>query len=271
MTEHHDDTVPPDPEVTEKIDGQGCVYILYRTDNAGITKVGFTSVSALSRANNYTDGEWRIHKQYTMPVWLARLTERAAHRNLQNYWLNPKFTGGTASEIFNCKPDIAESAVEIAHLEQLEGVLASLNLPEIISSYVLSRNNFSVKSELSELVDVFTRNENELKIKIIDLERSHKNNVEYLRIECKQKSDILESELKSLHEKYLELQTAHKELLAIINAAKNMELRQMIELENDLKKFSEKKINPSQFELLRENYRKALELIEQYRIREDSE
>jgi hypothetical protein len=117
MPELTNDITDTETLETDRTDAIGYVYILFRPDNPGLAKVGYTAVSSQARASNYTDGDWKVHREFPMPIWLARLSERTAHKNLKSYWLDPKITGGTASEIFTCTLDIAENAVELAFIE----------------------------------------------------------------------------------------------------------------------------------------------------------
>ena len=149
MPELTNDIINTEIQETDKTDSVGYTYILHRTDNPGLVKVGFTAVSSQSRAGNYTDGEWQVHKEFPMPIWLARLTERASHRHLKSYWLDPKITGGTASEIFMCPLDIAVSAVELAFLEELEQVLKLQNQLILQKSNTITN---TIKSE-SNIID----------------------------------------------------------------------------------------------------------------------
>ena len=56
-----------------------------------------------------------------MPLWLARVTEEAAHEELAEYWLDPDITGGTATEIFQIAADKAEIFVGTA-IEKQRGI-----------------------------------------------------------------------------------------------------------------------------------------------------
>ena len=245
----------------------GYVYILCRSNNSQITKIGFTTTSALSRANNYTDGEWVIHRQYSMPVWLAKLTERASHQILRPYWLDPKITGGSASEIFTCDLETAENAVELAHLEQLEIALNSLKLPAPIISLILSQHKLKDTSDADCILNSLSENENNLKLKLIEQKKIFDDNFHSMQSDFKKKVGILEEEIEILKNKCADLQAEKNSLSDIIESARNADLDEMFLLEADLNKFGQKKINQRQFESLRDNFRKALELIKIYRIR----
>lgn len=99
----------------------GSVYILSRAGQENLCKIGFTGVGAGTRASDYTDGRWTVHKEFEMPLWLARVTEEAAHEELAEYWLDPDITGGTATEIFQIAADKAEIFVGTA-IEKQRGI-----------------------------------------------------------------------------------------------------------------------------------------------------
>ena len=85
---------------------RGFVYVLERPEDDEksemLCKVGYTSVSASSRAREYTDGGWEVHYEVEMQDWLARLVERDLHRALERYWFDPAILGGIAKEVFMC-------------------------------------------------------------------------------------------------------------------------------------------------------------------------
>ena len=89
------------------------VYILKRNDTPGIYKVGWSRYSGQNRAANYTDGNWIVHKEFSVPSYLAEPIERKAHSILKKdgHWLNPAITEGSAQEIFRCDSKAAELAV----------------------------------------------------------------------------------------------------------------------------------------------------------------
>lgn len=114
----HDNSAAQSEMVSSNGDpsSEGIVYVLKRKNNdqKQICKVGFTKVSGDSRAKNYTDGGWEVVGEFLMPVWLAKLTEKEAHKELKDYWMDPAITGGTAHEVFYCEPELAEVAVAVA-------------------------------------------------------------------------------------------------------------------------------------------------------------
>ena len=93
----------PLPELSTK---RGFVYVLERAEPNETTetlcKVGYTSISALSRSKDYTDGGWDVYFEEEMQDWLARLLEQDVHKALEEYWLDPAIVGGSAKEIFLC-------------------------------------------------------------------------------------------------------------------------------------------------------------------------
>jgi|GEM_PF-6714082 len=298
-------------------DQSGYVYILFRTDNPGVVKVGFTSVSAESRANNYTDGEWKVHKHFPMPVWLAKATERSSHKNLKNFWLNPKVTGGTASEIFTCSLETAEIAVQSAFTEELTKLLKTLRVPDPFVKFILNEHGIIESSDISTLVRQFQDEENKLLESVCEIENSLSEQIKNLQdkledseqklenmenvsrdslekikkyfknkeslihehfsqekhqlqiqiIELKEKLEKSVNDLSVCKNKNNELITTNNELLS-----KKIEVSKITSSEQDnqlieLIKFSHKKIRYSQFELLQENFIKAVKLLEVYRYK----
>ena len=114
----------------DRLSAQGMVYVLGRNEDIELCKVGYTSVSSESRASQYTDGSWVVYVEKRMPLWLARQTELATHKHLEEYWLDPGITEGRAREVFVCKPEIGAIALEIAYQEQLELSLIQLGVPK---------------------------------------------------------------------------------------------------------------------------------------------
>ena len=92
------------------------VYVLKREDKPGISKVGRSDNSGKTRAGNYTDGKWKVHKEFEVPVFLAKPIEEKAHVLLkaQGHWLDPEITAGSAREVFTCDPKTAELKVKEA-------------------------------------------------------------------------------------------------------------------------------------------------------------
>jgi hypothetical protein len=248
----------------ESTDSIGYVYILFRPDNPGLAKVGFTSISSRSRALNYTDGEWRVHKEFPMPVWLARLSEKTAHAYLKQYWLDPKITGGTASEIFTCSLNVAEEAVNKAFVDQLRCALRSLRLPESLVKVVLEQYGNTESNDVSVLL---TKIESDFeKIKVQQDERVCEllEQIEFL----KNQIELRKRELTKASSLPIYYKTKYQELEDVMNNMRKMTANELLLKEEELKRFYRKKVSFSHYELLRDNYRNAIDLIETYRIRD---
>lgn len=121
-----EETVDPHSDLSS----EGVVYVLKRKSKTPIElcKVGFSTISGDSRAKNYTDGEWAVAAEFKMPVWLAKLTEKATHKILGEYWMDPKISGGTANEVFCCDPELAETAVFVSKEDCIRKAILELNL-----------------------------------------------------------------------------------------------------------------------------------------------
>lgn len=91
------------------------IYVLTRKNDASsvLSKVGSSKISAQSRAQNYTDGDWVVYYEIKVPSVLQFSVEHFAHEILKGKgcWLDPKITGGSANEVFICDPVIARDAV----------------------------------------------------------------------------------------------------------------------------------------------------------------
>ena len=245
----------------------GLVYLLHRNNGAPIVKIGYTSKSAESRALNYTDGEWIVNKEYFMPIWLAKLTEKAAHDKLAPYWLDPKLTGGTASEIFTCSIDYADTAIKLAHVEQLEKALNSLGIPKVLITLILNDKELSSSSSATEI-------ENKIN-NVLKTSAKEKENliskVNDLQMEINTANDCLikekafhESEVLSLKEKISMLETKINSYEVMLRSSVNDFANEIELIEN----FSEKKINPKDFDKLRDAFRKSIEIIRIMRAKE---
>jgi hypothetical protein len=224
----------------------GYTYILVRQNSPHLIKVGYTSVSAEARASDYTDGEWKVHKRYPMPIWMARQTEKAAHKRLEQYWLDPRVTGGTASEVFICPFEIAEQAIELAYKDQLEKVLTFLKVPRYVIDYVYQQHGLIQSSQLGDLIEEKNQLQSELdriqfesSYKVKELEHRLNKNSDEL-IAQKEKNNVLLKRLDS------------------IEAVYPSDLHHNV---YELETFSDGHIKPSQFEKLRDNYRKSIDVI----------
>ena len=77
--------------MTEEAKGNGAeafVYVLYRDNGYGkiYSKVGSTRLSAGSRANDYTDGGWRVFDEMPIHPAIRYHVERQSHEILKNHW-----------------------------------------------------------------------------------------------------------------------------------------------------------------------------------------
>jgi len=249
---------------SESTDSIGYVYILFRPDNPGLAKVGFTSISSKSRALNYTDGDWRVHKEFPMPVWLARLSEKTAHTYLKQYWLDPKITGGTASEIFTCSLTVAEEAVNKAFIDQLRRALKSLRLPESLVTVVLEQYGSTESNDLSVILTKIESDFEKIKVQQDERVRELLEQIDGL----KDQIELLKKELTEASSLPIYYKTKYQELEDVMNNMRKMTADELLIKEAELKRFYRKKVSFSHYELLRDNYRKAIDLIETYRIRE---
>jgi hypothetical protein len=126
------------------------VYVLKREDKPGISKVGRSDNSGKTRAGNYTDGNWKVHKEFEVPVFLAKPIEEKAHVLLkaQGHWLDPEITAGSAREVFTCDPKTAELKVkEAIKIVAIDAKEQSSLLVEQSSSYGEPSTSFKPKDK----------------------------------------------------------------------------------------------------------------------------
>ena len=245
--------------------GVGLVYLLKRGENTSVIKIGHTTKTAEIRASNYTDGEWLVHKNYSMPIWLAKMTERAAHAQLNQFWLDPKLTGGSASEIFTCSVEDGDVAIQVAYIEQLERALRLLGIPDAFVKVVLKDRGLSSDTSISSLelrLDAIRRDglkENEILTRKIQL-------LETDQLKSEEHSDriskLIEAEKKALLEKIAALETECSKFKNYIQSSINDFDKEIEMLEN----IAGKKINLKDFEMLRDGFRRAVEIIRKLRI-----
>jgi len=119
----------------DEIGGRAFVYVLKRPGQEKVCKVGYTAVSSKGRSRDYTDGEWEVFTEFEMLKWLAQRTERAAHRALKDYWLDPKMTGGSAREVFLLGPHDAETIVKQVCAEQRYIAIKELEMEIVPNEY----------------------------------------------------------------------------------------------------------------------------------------
>ena len=118
-------------ESSPSLNSNSIIYVLSRSSNDKISKIGSTKVSAESRANDYTDGEWSVYSQITVPSIFHFTVEKFSHEILKQkgYWLDPKISGGSANEIFLCEPITAMDAVEGSWSSVRQKTLNLLGVP----------------------------------------------------------------------------------------------------------------------------------------------
>ena len=136
-----------DPEAISLQNPSSIIYVLSRTDNSSISKIGSTEVSAQSRAQNYTDGDWSVFSEIEVPSVVKFSVERFAQRILKSggYWLDPKISGGTATEVFLCEAKIAMNAVQKAWVVVRQETLLQMGIPVEVS------RKFEEKSSKSQI------------------------------------------------------------------------------------------------------------------------
>jgi hypothetical protein len=244
--------------------GLGAVYLLRRNSKVEIIKIGHTSRTAESRATNYTDGEWIVHQEYTMPIWLAKLTERRAHANLAQYWLDPKMTGGSASEIFTCSTEQGEIAIQLAFIEELEKSLRLLGLPTLLVDTITREREMSsnvtitaLERRLGQLMAHSQTETLQLKQELLDL----KAELELERQKSNEDVAALRVENSGLSAKVHELE---KEITSL-KSKKSLATSDFKREIDALATLSDKKINPKDFDLLRDGFRRAMTVITQLR------
>ena len=249
---------------------QGCVYILCRRDRPGIVKVGYSSREAKFRAQSYTDRDWLVHAEFSMPVWLAKMTERAAHEVLKIYWLDPKVTGGTANEIFMCELEVAEDAVSLARIECIEKAMKSLGIQPFVIDLLLSRSGLSA-SRNDDIVEAYEGKLNDLSRKLASsnaklntLELSH----ETLLRELERVTAELKEKDKNYSLKLAELKSEHSEHIRRLESSYLSTTNDFSNEIEILEAFASKKLNPRDFELLRSRFREAVDVLRSIRYQE---
>ena len=201
---------------------QGIVYVLKRSNTnkpnqSNICKVGFTTVSGDARAKDYTDGGWQVISEFHMPVWLAKMTEKAAHKELSDYWMDPAITGGSANEVFYCEPDLAETAVIIAKDECIFSAIIALDLSE--TEFLLLTNK--IKSE--KYTDCLARDIGINRATVLENE-SNKTKT-HLKKKYEQKIKKLNHDNEKLEKELAALKVKHEETIpkqVSINNAKSV-------------------------------------------------
>jgi T5orf172 domain len=189
------------------------VYVLRRESHASMCKVGFTSVSAKSRALEYTDGEWIVFAEYSVPNWLAKDVEKEAHLQLSKYWLDPKLTGGSATEVFLCEPELAEIAIQIAQEKKRVDAALSLGFPlEIAREVLLKKKPTSEVSPAFSALEESNQNLRKLLriVELKDLRSARMNDLDLMN----------DSDLRRINqEQKLRIEALEKTIVAFHNAA----------------------------------------------------
>lgn len=177
--------------MTEEALGVGSgafVYVLYRENGYGTTysKVGSTTLSAGSRANDYTDGGWQVFDEMPIHPAIRYHVERQSHEILKCYWLDPSMTGGTAREIFTCSPEEAVKAVREAYKKSSINIIKSVirDNPDIMEfakiEYAEAKHEKHIsdlksyhkdsQDSLNEVLKSLRREVATLRSKVLDLE-----------------------------------------------------------------------------------------------------
>lgn len=233
----------------------GCVYLLGRFENPSIVKIGYTSKSAEGRALNYTDGEWVVHKEYAMPIWLAKLTEQSAHNKLAEFWLNPKFTGGTASEIFICSLEAADTAIKTAYESEIQKFLKYIGSEEKLLSIKFEEDsNQNLQNLIIQKVAAVAASEDKIKHQNAELDAALQ---ESRRI------------ILSLQDEILYLRNVKNSLEIEVEKYKNWIAASRENFEEEiaiLDSMAERKINLKDFEKVRDGFRRAIEIIKIMKI-----
>lgn len=256
--------------LVSELDGFGCVYILKRSKHREICKVGFTSVSARSRASEYTDGEWVVHKEHQMPLWLAKLVEKEAHVQLAEYWLDPKLTGGSATEVFLCSPEVAEVAIEIAKKEKTAEALAQLGAPRSIAKQLIEQ--ISDSKHASSISQALEEANLRLSARISELEAANttfRNELEILHLSQPQ---AIEEATKSLRDNISIILAENLRLKSKIDELLHPSLSAIEITAADLTRMDRNKIRYEDFAQLRNKFFEAVHLISklQHKLRERS-
>lgn len=168
-----------DPEAISLLNPSSIIYVLSRTDNSSISKIGSTEVSAQSRAQNYTDGDWSVFFEIEVPSAVKFSVERFAQRILKSggYWLDPKISGGTATEVFLCEAKIAMNAVQKAWVVVRQETLLQMGIPVEVSRKFEEKSSEShifIKSisEYAEESKVLEKKIKELEMYILKLNKA---------------------------------------------------------------------------------------------------
>lgn len=232
-------------EVLDELPSQGIVYILTREKQPGVCKVGYTGVSTKSRAKGYTDGDWIIYSEYSMPLWLARLTEKATHKQLEQYWLDPGITGGSAQEVFLCNPELADTALEIALAEEKESALKQLGVPAALARHITND---------SELASIMTELEKTHRIEIASMDEKLSSLLDEKKA-LNDRIDQLEGLVESREQQISELERYFDSL------TNSMSKDEFLLSLSELNAFNDRRHTYDDFTELLDHYRAAIRLI----------
>lgn len=176
------------------------IYVLTRQQDTSsiLSKVGSSKVSAQSRAQNYTDGGWVVYHEILVPSVLQFLVEHFAHRILKDkgFWLDPKITNGSASEVFLCEPTIAKEAVDISWENIRISLAEQIGFPSEIVQSLLNENTVSQSIEefksknASILSRIRIEHETKLKEQLSELKQKTE------KVLAEQKEQLLKAEEK---------------------------------------------------------------------------
>ncbi len=252
-----------DPEVfVESVMKDAYVYVLDRVDaTTPISKIGSTTVSAERRAKDYYDGDWKVHSSTIVPALLRFPIEKMAQKVLidEGYWLDPKLTGGSASEIFLCEPERAEEAVSASF-----DLIASLLLEKLGKEEIL-------KGTLNDLDKAHTEID-DLKAVMLQRDRARLAQVEALsdRLTAEQQKSVGKQDLKrqveslmdEINELKRELTKNEKEINALKGLLRSEGLQGASDEIQSFKKFYKNAPTKKKWDLYSRYYDRMLEILE---------
>jgi hypothetical protein len=218
-----------------------------------------------------------------MPVWLARLTEKASHEKLSQYWLDPGLTNGSASEIFTCSVEIADTAIKVAYIEQLELTLRSLRIPMEFVSLILEncgipdlQRGESVLSGIHHELQRARQDVSKAEIYSAGAKQAFAAREAALNIEIDELRAKLEKLRKDSERNIRNLTDSLAQETQKWRDAENslIQLRQMIKSNIDscrsdiklLDRYASRKISPRDFDSLRDHFFMSLKVIETLKL-----
>jgi len=261
----------------------GMVYLLVRPTNSALVKVGYTAKSAEIRAANYTDGGWTVENEYLMPSWLTRLTEAAAHKKLANYWLDPGITNGSASEVFTCSIETADTAIKLAYLEQLESSLRSLRIPDIFISIVIKhssihdiQNPIAIEKDIEEVLKQALMESRRANLQIEQINENHRLSLLEIQNQNTQLKQALvhkDKELKALQSSFdakyasnaARIESQQIELSQFRQGLETLFESSRSEIKV-IERYSKRKIVPRDFDSLKDHFSISVGVINKFKI-----